>query len=235
MEFKPRHLTAAVATLKKLTHKVYSAYFRMKEPSDIRFVAGQYGSFFIAPKIRRNFSFTTPPTDASQFGICADVTPMGPGSVWLMNLKKGDVIEFLGPLGRFTVDKTTTMPKVFVATGTGIAPIRSMVRDCMDTMLTAKLALYWGLRYEDDIFWNDEFQALALNNPQFRYFLTLSRSSHNWAGEQGRVTEHIISHEKDLTKNEYYLCGNRPITDDIQNRLFKHGVPENQIKMELFY
>jgi len=235
MEPKPQRYTASIVSVAQLNRNVYTAYFRVTDPPVIRFLAGQYGSFIIDNKTRRNFSFTTSPNDTARIGICADITPMGPGSVWLKNLTSGDTIAFIGPLGRFTIDKSPTTPKVFIATGTGIAPLRSMIIDCLHSLRTTSLALYWGLRFEDDIFWNEEFTGYAGKHTNFRYTLTLSRPTPPWNGAIGRVTEHIDEKEKDLAKNEYYLCGNRPIIDDIRQQLLQRGVPENQIKTELFY
>jgi NAD(P)H-flavin reductase len=201
----------------------------------MRFLAGQYGSFIIDQMTRRNFSFTTSPHDPSNFGICADITPMGPGSIWLMKLKKGDTVDYLGPLGRFTLDAASAHPKVFIATGTGIAPLRSMIIEVLRSRSHIPIALYWGLRFKEDIFWDEEFTAYAASHQNFRYTLTLSRPPAGWIGRKGRVTEHVLREEKYLAKNEYYLCGNRPIINDIQQQLIERGVPENRIKTELFY
>jgi NAD(P)H-flavin reductase len=235
MDQKPQRRTASVTSVHKLTQKVYEANFRVAEPSYMRFLAGQYGSFIIDQKTRRNFSFTTPPSDLTRFGICADITPMGPGSVWLMNLKKGDTVDFLGPLGRFTLDTASARQKVFIATGTGIAPLRSMIIESFTSLPETPLTLYWGLRFEEDIFWDSEFAGYAKKYQNFSFTLTLSRPTRMWRGEKGRVTEYVLRKEKDLAANEYYLCGNRPIIDDIQQQLLQRGVQDNQIKTELFY
>jgi ferredoxin-NADP reductase len=235
MESQPVQWTATVRSLTKETHKVYVADLIIGGTQPMHFQAGQYGSFAVGPKIWRNFSFTTTPGEAPKIGICADITPMGPGSVWLMKLTAGQKVQFLGPLGRFTVDTRTTAPKIFVATGTGIAPIRPMIVDCLIAQPDVPTFLFWGVRHDSDVFWLDEFRRLRNRYRNFGFILTLSQPSNLWKGAKGRVTAHVFSMKKDLVKSEYYLCGNRDMLDDVRTGLRARNVPEDHIKTELFY
>jgi ferredoxin-NADP reductase len=155
-----------------------------------------------------------------------------------MSAKEGDSVEILGPLGRFVVEKQSPREKVFVATGTGIAPFRSMIKDVLESGWPGKIRLYWGLRYEEDVFWDEEFKSLQQAYPTFGYTLTLSRATDTWeesaSRRRGRVTDHIIK-EDNTSEKEYYLCGNRPMIDEIKSMLLAKGVPEVQMKTELFY
>lgn len=226
----PKRHQATVISNIRMSSKVYVARFRV-EDTPFSFAAGQYGSFILAPTVRRNFSFATPP-DGAEFEICADVTPKGPGSVWLTNLTTGDRVEFLGPLGKFVVDKKSLRPKVFVATGTGIGPIRSMVHDLLAHY---ELFLYWGLRFEDDVFWNQEFLGLTKKHVNFHYTLTLSKPTIAWKGVDGRVTDHLFDQKEPLSNFDFYLCGSREMVNDVTNHLLAKNVPNEQIKIELFY
>lgn len=237
---------AMVEWSKEITKRVWVARLKLDIPATMEFLAGQYCSFTIDKTIRRTFSITTPPSQNDTFEICADVTPMGPGSVWLMNLKPGDRVEYLGPMGKFTLDRESRRDRVFIGTGTGIAPIRSMIYDSLETINPASPAggheprttnqsvhLYWGLRFEEDIFWHEEFVNLTSDHPTFSYLLTLSQPSDAWPGKKGYVTDHLSMN--DFDQYDYYLCGNRGTIDSIKDFLIASGVPNGQIKTELFF
>ena len=231
---------ALVEWSKEITKRVWVARFKLDLPPTMEFLAGQYCSFAIDKNLRRTFSITTPPSQHDGFEVCADVTPMGPGSVWLMNLKHGDRVEFLGPMGKFTLDGESKRNRVFIATGTGIAPVRSMIYDTLfpannELRITnSETHLFWGLRYEGDMFWHEEIVNLTSDHPRFSYLLTLSQPSETWSGKRGYVTDHLINLEA-LPTFDFYLCGNRGTIDSIKEFLLLHGVPQEQIKTELFF
>ncbi len=231
----PKKRVATVESLMQATRTVYVARFRNREPGTMEFHAGQYGSFILGPQTRRTFSFSTSPTHTTSFEIAADITPMGPGSVWLMHLKTGESIEFLGPLGRFIMDYQSPRKPLLVATGTGIAPFRSMLYEYLAKEKQKEITLYWGLRHEEDVFWHEEFSSLGRTHPNFKYILTLSQPKEPWSSYKGRVTDHIYGHHESLSEYDFYLCGNRVMIHEVQEELLSRDVPENQIKTELFF
>lgn len=226
----PKKFTAEVVTNTKESNKVYITRFRAE---NFFYLAGQYASFILAPTVRRSLSFASPPNN-DEFETCLDVTPKGPISTWIERAKPGDSIEFLGPLGRFVVDTESARHKIFVATGTGIGPIRAMVHDELRKNRDP-IKLYWGLRFEHDEFWHDEFLTLAKSNPHFSYALTISKPSIEWKGVDGRVTDHLFQQEEPLANYDFYLCGSREMVNDVTAQLVSKNVPHEQIKTELFY
>lgn len=235
---KPQQYRAVVVSTKRLDGKVQDVRFRVTGPLGFEYLAGQYCSFFVGTATRRTYSLSTQP-GTDEIGVCVNTIPGGLGSQWLLGLTPGDTVEFLGPLGRFVVDKASPKKKVFIATGTGISPIHSMILDVLlnhePSTSGHALALYWGLRYEEDIFWKEEFENLSKKYTKFQFHLTLSRSGPSWTGMQGRVTELVEVHEKDISANEYYLCGSRQMIYDMRAMLLSHSIPEEQIKSEHFY
>jgi NAD(P)H-flavin reductase len=228
---------ATVESSKEVTKRIWVTKFKLSEPSKMEFLAGQYCSFKISDSVRRTFSITTPPSQTDSFEVCADITPMGPGSKMLVNAKPGDIVEFVGPLGKFIIDRESLRQPVFIATGTGIAPIRSMIYEFLESEVRSKkqeATLFWGVRYEEDIFWNEEFMKLEDQHQHFQYYLTLSQPTDTWKGRKGYVTDHL-NHLKDLAKHDFYLCGNRVTIDSIRELLVHRGVPSEQVKMELFF
>lgn len=228
---KPQKFKSRLAAIEKISAKVYLERFELIEPKEITFLAGQTVMLYVAPGVNRAMSIASPPSEKTSITFAHDVSPMGAYSTWALSAKVGDPMEFMGPLGAFILDRQSRREKVFVATGTGIAPFHSMILDCISD---AEIVLYWGLRHEEDIFWQKEFEELSHTYSNFRFVLTLSQPGDNWQGKRGHVQDHLFS-QQNLMEAEYYVCGNKLMVDDLRTKLKAAGVPDTQVKFELFY
>lgn len=232
----PQTYTATVSSVTNIAGKFYVVTLSLASPSTITFIAGQYVIFQIGPpKLRHTLSIASSPSDGKTIDILQSVAPMGEGSKWMLGLKAGDTVQFLGPLGKFTLQKASPRPKVFVATGCGIAPLRSMILDYLETGGTAAVTLWWGLRHETDVFWQNEFEAIKAQYSNFHAVTTLSQPGVSWAGQRGRVTAHVVAETPEFSKSEFYLCGTRQMIVDMRGILTENGVPQTQIFTEAFF
>lgn len=227
---RPQLFTARLGYIEKISSKVYLKRFDLVEPKEIAFLPGQTVMFRVSPGVNRSMSIASPPREKTSILVAHDVSPMGPYSRWTIHANVGDTMQFMGPLGAFILNTESPGKKVLIATGTGIAPFRSMVLGDV-----SHASLYWGLRHEEDIFWKDEFETIANQNPNFHFVLTLSQPKETWTGKRGRVGDHVFVNEKNITENDFYLCGSREMVKDMEERLLSVGVPKQQIKKELFY
>ena len=270
---KPKTYTATVSSVVNVAGKFYVAKLRLVEPKEIQFLAGQYVICKIGPpKGNHTLSIASAPASPASprlggptnrgepnpdgtIELLQSVAPMGEGSKWLLGLKPGQTVQFLGPLGKFILQKQSPRPKVFVATGCGIAPLRSMIMDELTrqgTESNKQMTLYWGLRHEEDVFWKEEFEALAAEHPNFHSTITLSQPASpasprlggptnrgeptgRWIGVKGRVTEHVVTETPELGSSEFYLCGTRQMIVDMRQLLADNGVPPKQIFTETFF
>lgn len=235
---KSQKFLSRLASIEKISSKVYLERFELVEPKEITFLAGQTVMLVVAPDVNRAMSIASPPSENHSILLCHDVGPMGPYSKWALSAKVGDPMEFMGPLGNFIAYKPacrrgreSPRRKVFIATGTGIAPFRSMILD----MPSEPMTLYWGLRHEEDIFWQKELEEFSSSHPNFRFVLTLSHPTASRIGKQGHVCGHVFADEKNLPDADVYLCGNKEMVDEMRKRLNAAGVPASQVKFELFY
>ncbi len=231
---KPQKYSSRLASIEKISSKVYLERFELVEPKEIRFLPGQTVMLYVAPDVNRAMSIASPPSQKTSITLLHDVSPMGVYSKWALSAKSGDPMEFMGPLGAFALDKESHRGKVFVATGTGVAPFYGMAVDYLSNGGTDDVTLYWGLRYEEDIFFKKEFETLVQQYPHFRFVLTLSQPTDRWQGTKGHVQDHLFS-QQNLSGSDYYLCGNKQMILDIREKLKITGVPDIQTKSELFY
>lgn len=241
---KPQTYTITIISKEKAGEHIYFVRFALPVGQSLHFTAGQTVMFRVAPGVNRSMSIASPPSDTKEVLMCHDTSPMGPFSLWTIHAKVGDAIDIVGPLGMFTLDKESQRKKFLMATGTGIAPFRSMLLDVFESYqprlagrqvsaVSCQLALYWGLRHETDIYWNDEFSDLAKRFPNFHYYLTLSQPQPSWKGLTGRVTAHL---DAIIDVNaEYYLCGSSGMIREVKQRLLDAHVPKEQIKNEAFF
>ena len=232
----PKQLTARLED--KIVHneKFVQYMFELTAPHRMQFEAGQYVSIKVTDQgVRRSYSISSAPTIDHGFELLLDVAPKGVGCTYLESLKFGDEILLLGPLGMFTLVDAQETELFFIATGSGIAPMHSMLIELLQTRHdTRPLTLYWGLRHESDLFWQDVFMELSQSFPNFKHTIILSKPSEDWPLSKGRVTDLLTVLEKPAGAG-YYLCGNGAMVKDAIVILQTAGVAEQHIHHELFY
>ena len=187
--------------------------FRVIDQSEFHFLPGQFitikqprpdGKFHT-----RAYSIASPPRGDATFDLCLNRVGDGFLSNWLCDLRVGASVQFHGPHGRFVL-REPSEDSVFIATGTGIAPVRSMIEWLFAEPERNRGHEYWlvfGTRYEHSIYYRSEFEAIARDNPNFHYVPTLSRCGDTWPGCRGYVQDHvraIVSGRKDVRA---YICG----------------------------
>ena len=228
---------ATVDRVQDLTHDVRELDFRLRAPKKILFKAGQFITFDVTPPegprlMIRPYSIASPPCEPGHVVIVFNRVPGGRGSEYLFSLKGGDAVTFEGPQGSFHLHERTR-DMLFVATGTGIAPIRSMLLDMVHSGYTGTARLYWGLRTQRDLYYEKEFEALAARVSTFSFSIGLSRPVEGWHGYTGRVTG-LVSERVTSVKNlEVYLCGNHAMIRDVTEMIRARGLCP--IYREIYY
>jgi|SRR5882672_987667 len=177
------------------------------------FVPGQWLSFkHTKPdgeEITRAYSIASPPEESNRFALCLNRVEDGYMSNFLCDMKEGDELSCQGPFGDFIL-RPPMRDTIFVATGTGIAPFRSMLHWLFadDARHQGKnLWLVFGNRTEPDIYYHSEFLQLAAAHNNFHYLPTLSRGAAEWRGLRGYVQEHVPSVVEGRSDMQAYICG----------------------------
>ena len=220
---------ATVCRIRDLTHDVRELDLRLVEPATITFKAGQFVSFEVGVNEKqqtliRPYSIASPPSSTGVLTLLFNLVPGGPGSTYLFSLKEGDETSFKGPAGTFRLRDDPARDHLFVATGTGIAPIRAMLLALFEKDAACSVTLYWGLRSRRDLYWQDELAAWARAHPKFTFTTTLSRPEDGWPGERGRVTRLVEERIASVQNLAAYLCGNSGMLNDVTAILQKKGL-----------
>lgn len=176
------------------------------------FVPGQWVSLKHAKpdgeEITRAYSIASPP-DGARFALCLNRVQDGFMSNYLCDLPEGAEISAQGPFGNFIL-RPPLRDTIFIATGTGIAPYRSMLQWLFADPSRHQEKQFWlafGSRTQRDIYYHDEFLQLAAEHPNFHYMPTLSRGSDNWPGLRGYVQEHVRAVAEGHLDRHAYVCG----------------------------
>lgn len=233
----PQQFTARIEDRVVHNYKFISVSFELLEPNLMEFQAGQYVSIKVDDAgTRRSYSIASRPDISHGFELAVDITPGGVGSLFLKDVPIGTEVEVLGPMGAFVVeDMPTEKALVFVGTGSGIAPLRSMIFDQLQVKGdTRPMKLHWGLRFVDSLFWEDEFQDLVESFSNFSFDPVISRAVEGWPLCRGRVTDCLEMHEP-LAEAGYYLCGGKPMIESVTELLTNKGVAAEHIHHEKFF
>ncbi len=215
--------------VRDLTHDVREIDLRLAEPTKITFKAGQFLSFEVGRNEKqqaliRPYSIASPPSSPEVLTLLFNLVPGGPGSTYLFSLKEGDDTQFKGPTGNFYLRDDLARDLLFVATGTGIAPLRSMLFALAERGFPRPVTFFWGLRSRRDLYYQDELEAWARAHPKFSFTTTLSRPENGWAGERGRVTRLVEERIASVNNLAVYLCGNSGMLDDVSGLIQKKGL-----------
>ena len=187
--------------------------FEMKDAPRFGFVAGQWLSFKTnmpdGEEITRAYSIASPPHSDNKFALCLNRVQDGFMSNFLCDMKEGEEINCQGPFGDFIL-RPPMRDTLFVATGTGIAPFRSMLQWLLGDEARhqgKQLYLIFGNRTERDIYYHDEFLDQAKKHPNFHYLPTLSRGGPEWQGLRRYVQEHVPPIALGRSDMHAYVCG----------------------------
>ena len=223
----------------KLWVNNYTVLVRFRVKGNFKFRAGQFIMVRVEEGVYRAYSIASGPGEKF-LEVIIDTTPDGPGSQWARRVKKDDVVVFRGPFGHFGLRESSgdnIKFRFFIATGTGIAPIRSMLYS-VEGDRKAKYELVWGLRYDKDIYFDEEWQELRSGWLSFDYVYCLSREG-EVEGEhyfKGRVTDYlyIVLKQEIISQAEFYVCGRRKMVDDVRQILESRGVRPGRVVWEKY-
>lgn len=198
------------ATLSEFTKHIE---FEVSGVSHFGFVPGQWLSVKATTpegeEITRAYSIASPPTENGNVAFCLNRVQDGFMSNYLCNLEAGATITFQGPFGDFTL-RPPLRDTIFIATGTGVAPFRSMLHWLLAEKERHQDHQFWllfGSRQPQDIYYRDKFEQLAAQHTNFHFQPTLSRAPENWHGLRGYVQQHLGEIVGMRTDMHAYICG----------------------------
>ncbi|BAK78233.1 oxidoreductase FAD/NAD(P)-binding domain protein [Pseudogulbenkiania sp. NH8B] len=231
-------LPCRVEKIEKL-HDVAVLKLKLPVSERLQFHAGQYIDILMKDGKKRSFSIANAPHDDAFLELHIRHQPGGSFSEYVFTqMKEREIMRFKGPLGTFFLREDSDKPIVFVASGTGFAPIKGIVEHALHSGITRPMVFYWGARTKADLYMADLAEQWQASNANFTYIPVLSEAlpEDNWTGRTGFVHQAVLDDFDDLSGHQVYACG-APVMVEAAHRSFTRelGLPEDEFFSDAFF
>lgn len=229
------HLQAQLVEYRDIAPQVRHFVFEVPDVDRLEFQPGQFVSLtddVNGRPITRAYSVCSAPND-NRFELCLNLVQEGTFTPHLFHLRPGDQVPMQGPLGYFTL-REPVGDSVFVATGTGISPFRSMLQAPHLWNSGRQATLIFGVRYEHGILYREDFEKLLRAHPNFHFWPVLSRSGESWQGRTGHVQRHVLEAVGERRDLDVYICGLKAMVDDVRKLLKGIGFDRKRLVYEKY-
>ncbi|MFL1490563.1 FAD-binding oxidoreductase [Pseudomonas antarctica] len=232
-DIKTRTLPCRIDSIGVLASNVVEVVLRLPPNSKFTYLPGQYLDVIGPEGVRRSYSIANAHREDEKLELHIREVELGVMSAYWFGVAKGnDLLRLEGPLGTFSLREKDARSIVFLATGTGIAPVKAMLEQIMTAPEIVKgkqIYVYWGGRTENDIYWQPDLKRLnAVFTP------VLSRAGSSWGGRTGYVQAAVMEDFIDLTQVVVYACGSETMIFSARETLQKAGLPDRNFYADAF-
>jgi phenol/toluene 2-monooxygenase (NADH) P5/A5 len=225
---------ARLSKIDEMTPTVRNFHFEFPEKPRFDYKPGQFVMVEVprdGKTVRKPYSIASPPHWPNKVELCIKQVEGGYVSTYFFNLQVGYVMPMEGPLGVFALKEPLPEHLLFVATGTGVAPLRAQIHTLLHLGYQKKITLLLGVRHEYEILFDEEFKALAKAHTNFEYIPTISRPQ-QWSGAKGYVQEQIKTRFPNPQGIQIYACGLVPMINALKDELTTLGYPKDALHFE---
>jgi Na+-transporting NADH:ubiquinone oxidoreductase subunit F len=240
--FNIRKYRATVTAITDLTYDIKSVVFKLLEPDRIDFKAGQYVQLETKPygkvkqKTVRAYSIASKPEDDNVVELIIRLVPEGICTTWVHKfLQVGEEVNLTGPYGDFYI-RDTDADMIFIAGGSGKAPIKSMLDHLRVVGTQRRMTYYFGARTEKDLYLTEYFKEMEQVFPAFQYIPVLSRCDDGarWCARTGYIMPYLKESVRDPENTEAYMCGSPGMLEACKKELLNLGVKADKIYFDSF-
>lgn len=208
----PESFDVRLERARMLSPTVRELVFARVDGRPVDFAPGQWFNLMLpheGGELKRAYSIASPPAGTASFEVAVTRVIGGPASEQLHAMEIGASVRAVGPSGLFTRDPADPTPALFVGTGTGVTPLRSMMAAALSAGSKAPMWLLFGVRHQNDVLYQEELTRWEAEHENVRVFVTLSRPDHGWLGRTGYVQTHLPSLWTELgqASAHLYVCG----------------------------
>ena len=236
-----RKMPSRIMEMEKLVEDIMLLKVQLPSSEPFRYYPGQYLDFILRDGRHRSYSMATPPNEANLVELHVRHTPGGAFTdhvfgVGATQMKVREILRVEAPLGSFFL-RDSSKPAIFLASGTGFAPIKAMVEHMIASGDTRPVRLYWGGRRPVDLYMDSLAREWENRLPDFQYVPVVSDAlpEDNWQGRTGFVHSAVMKDFPDLSAHQVYACG-APIMVESARRDFSEtcGLPEDEFYADAF-
>ena len=234
-----RTMPARVERVERPAEDVAVLFLKLPTGERLQFLAGQYIDILLKSGKRRSFSMANPPHNDQLIELHVRKSPGGAFSSYVFEeMKERAILRFEGPLGTFYLrNDDSGKPLIFVAGGTGFAPIKAIIEHAFHHGDDRPIVLYWGARSKKDLYMPELPLRWQQEHPHFSYIPVLSDPlpEDAWQGRTGLVHQAVLDDFQDLSGYQVYACG-APGMTDVARQTFveQRGLPEDEFYCDAF-
>ena len=237
-----REYVCRCAAITDLTADIKLFRFELVEPATMDFIPGQYVQLFTPPygksrsPVYRAYSIASDPAEKNIVELIIRLVPGGICTTYCFeHLKEGDEVLINGPYGDFRLSETDA-PMVFIAGGSGMAPIKCMLHHMQNTANPRRAVYFFGANDPNELFLGDLMSRFESELSEYHYVPVVARPGEQqvWTGETGLVTEAVQRGLESAADYEAYLCGSPGMIDAAIEVLKGLGVEEDRIFYDKF-
>ncbi|MHC4717871.1 MAG: FAD-binding oxidoreductase, partial [Planctomycetota bacterium] len=225
-----RMFAATVASTRELTYDIKEIRLGLVEPAEIAHRPGQYVQIQ-APSpdgpVFRAYSISSPVHQPNEVALVVRLVPGGIASTYLHSLREGDAVTFTGPYGEFRLNEDPATEIVCVGGGCGMAPMKNIIYSLYDRWPDRTCYLFFGCRTTRDVFYLEQFEALAAKHPNFRVVYALSDPlgpQERWDGQTGFIHLSVDKLLDPGVSRQAFLCGPPPMIEAVTRVLTEKGL-----------
>ncbi len=233
-----KKMPTRVSSLVRKTDDVVVMQLQLPANDTFVYRAGQYVEFILRDGARRSYSMANAPSHGP--GVELHVRHMPGGrftDLVFGSMKEKDILRIEGPMGSFFLREESEKPMVFLASGTGFAPLKALLEHMQHCGITRPVTLYWGGRRPADLYMDDWVQAQCAAMPHMHYVPVVSDAlpEDAWQGRTGFVHRAVLEDFPDLSGHQVYACG-APVVVDSARRDFcaQAGLPADEFFADAF-
>ena len=237
-----RKVPCRVNTISKPSNDVAILKLQLPASERFQFLAGQYLEFLLKDGQRRAYSIANAPEQEGPLELHIRHLPGGLFTDFVFGavtpaLKEKDILRFEGPLGSFFLREDSKKPIIFVAAGTGFAPIKSIIEQMQAKKIHRPIHLYWGGRRPSDLYLDDLCKSWEKEISDFKYVPVISNAlaEDAWQGRTGFVHQAVMTDHSDMKGFQVYACGAPVMVNAARNDFSaKCQLPEEEFFADSF-
>ena len=227
-------IPAKITSLKYISETIVKLDLRLPPNVSFKHNSGQYVNISKG-SIKRSYSISNAFKENSELSFYIKNYDEGQMSqYWFHEAKVGDLLRIEGPKGSFFFRESHKKQLIFLATGTGIAPVMAIIEDLISSQRINVLDKVWilnGARFEQDIIWNSDH---LYNISNIQYIPVLSKPTQTWKGEVGYVQDILLSKNINLSESQVYACGSDKMIESALKLLVENGLDSKSFYSDAF-
>jgi CDP-4-dehydro-6-deoxyglucose reductase len=229
-------LPCRVDKMEKLADDVMALWLKLPSSERLQFLPGQYVDFLLKDGKRRSFSLANAPEEDTLLELHIRHVPGGLFTDQVFNaMKVKDILRIKGPMGSFFL-RESDKPVIFLAGGTGFAPIKSILGHAFHHGIERRMALYWGAKSLADLYLSSVPTEWRQEHDNFSFVPVLSepKPADAWPGRTGYVHEAVLADFDDLSGHQVYACGAPAMVEAAKRDFMAKGLPEDEFYADAF-